>query len=417
MSDTNPTSLPSKAENTNAKDSQNYELKKIQFFGRLLPIVLQNANGPCPLIAIANILLLRGKITLSTDYSQISQGDLIQLVANHLLEVNNQQKSGELRLDFEKNINDSIAILPNMQFGLDVNLKFTGIKDFEYTHECIIFDLLDIDLVHGWLPHPSDEIYKLLENLSYNQVLEKLIDFNQFKEKEKSNSIDKVDPNHSVNEIQFQESPVYQNKELKEEQNISEESKSTKIVKEGNLIQNWMNQNASQLTYHGLYELHSKLKENQLCVFFRNNHFSTLFKNKNELFVLLTDAGYLHEPIVWEKLDQVDNDTILCGSNFQKYSGPSMVPSIVTDAVSAVSESLSKLINNESTPNADQQGDLILSPEEVQQQLLIEENIQQEKKSKSEEKDRQLAIQLHNEEVTNTKNSQKKTTKEKRKGR
>jgi hypothetical protein len=104
-----------------------------------------------------------------------------------------------------------------------------------------------------------------------------------------------------------------------------------------------MNQNASQLTYHGLYELHSKLKENQLCVFFRNNHFSTLFKNKNELFVLLTDAGYLHEPIVWEKLDQVrnhclilnllvDNDTILCGSNFQKYSGPSMVPSIVTDA-------------------------------------------------------------------------------------
>jgi hypothetical protein len=46
------TSLPSKAENTNAKDSQNYELKKIQFFGRLLPIVLQNANGPCPLIAI-----------------------------------------------------------------------------------------------------------------------------------------------------------------------------------------------------------------------------------------------------------------------------------------------------------------------------------------------------------------------------
>jgi hypothetical protein len=38
-----------------------------------------------------------------------------------------------------------------------------------------------------------------------------------------------------VNEIQFQESPVYQNKELKEEQNISEESKSTKIVKEGKL--------------------------------------------------------------------------------------------------------------------------------------------------------------------------------------
>jgi hypothetical protein len=46
----------------------------------------------------------------------------------------------------------------------------TSIKDFEYTPECVIFDLLDIDIVHGWLIHPKDENYNLIAPLSYNQV-------------------------------------------------------------------------------------------------------------------------------------------------------------------------------------------------------------------------------------------------------
>ena len=37
-----------------------YRLKVVTFFNREVPIVLQNQNGPCPLLAIANILLLRG---------------------------------------------------------------------------------------------------------------------------------------------------------------------------------------------------------------------------------------------------------------------------------------------------------------------------------------------------------------------
>lgn len=29
-----------------------YELKKIKFLNRTVPIILQNKNGPCPLLAI-----------------------------------------------------------------------------------------------------------------------------------------------------------------------------------------------------------------------------------------------------------------------------------------------------------------------------------------------------------------------------
>ena len=42
----------------------------------------------------------------------------------------------------------------------------------------------------------------------------------------------------------------------------------------------FLDSTASQLTYHGLCELNTAVKEGELCVFFRNNHFSTLLKRK-----------------------------------------------------------------------------------------------------------------------------------------
>ena len=46
------------------------------------------------------------------------------------------------------------------------------------------------------------------------------------------------------------------------------------------IAENFLTTTASQLTYHGLCELNSTVTEGQLCVFFRNNHFSTLYKHK-----------------------------------------------------------------------------------------------------------------------------------------
>ena len=36
----------------------------------------------------------------------------------------------------------------------------------------------------------------------------------------------------------------------------------------------------SQLTYHGLTELHAALEPMQLAVFFRNNHFGTVSRSQ-----------------------------------------------------------------------------------------------------------------------------------------
>lgn len=56
-----------------AAEASSYKLKAIRFFGREVPVVLQNDNGPCPLLAIANILLLRNQIQLPIGLSDVSQ--------------------------------------------------------------------------------------------------------------------------------------------------------------------------------------------------------------------------------------------------------------------------------------------------------------------------------------------------------
>lgn len=54
-----------------------------------------------------------------------------------------------------QNISDTMTVLPKLSTGLDVNVRFTGVSDFEYTPECIVFDLLNIPLYHGWLVDPQ----------------------------------------------------------------------------------------------------------------------------------------------------------------------------------------------------------------------------------------------------------------------
>ena len=54
------------------------------------------------------------------------------------------------------------------------------VSDFEYTSECIIFDLLEIGLYHGWLVDPQDEEnVKAVGKCSYNQLVEKIIQYKQ----------------------------------------------------------------------------------------------------------------------------------------------------------------------------------------------------------------------------------------------
>lgn len=132
-----------------------HHIKNIQFKDNKIGIVTQNENGPCPLVAIINVLLLKHQMTLPALCEIISASKLMEYIGNTILENIPKNLSGEARLNYEQNMHDAMAVLPKLQTGLDVNVRFTGVRDFEYTPECIIFDLLRIPLYHGWLVDPQ----------------------------------------------------------------------------------------------------------------------------------------------------------------------------------------------------------------------------------------------------------------------
>lgn len=53
----------------------------------------------------------------------------------------------------------------------------------------------------------------------------------------------------------------------------------TKSLAAADLAEQFLNMHATQLTYYGIQNLKEKMSDGQLAVFFRNNHFSTLFKH------------------------------------------------------------------------------------------------------------------------------------------
>ncbi|KAL1828411.1 hypothetical protein ACET3Z_006823 [Daucus carota] len=155
-----------------------HKTKLIQFFGRSTPIILQNDNGPCPLLAICNVLLLKNNLNLSPDIPEVSQERLLSLVAERLIDSNSNLDNKEAGYveNQQQNIADAIDLLPRLTTGIDVNIKFKGITEFEFTRECAIFDLLDIPLYHGWIVDPQDsDTYNAIGSKSYNTIMGDLV--------------------------------------------------------------------------------------------------------------------------------------------------------------------------------------------------------------------------------------------------
>ncbi|XP_030434889.1 ubiquitin carboxyl-terminal hydrolase MINDY-2 isoform X4 [Gopherus evgoodei] len=251
-----------------------YHIKWVRWKEENTPIITQNENGPCPLLAIMNVLLLAWKVKLPPMMEIITAEQLMEYLGDYILDAKPKEISDIQRLNYEQNMSDAMAILHKLQTGLDVNVKFTGVRVFEYTPECIVFDLLDIPLYHGWLVDPQiADIVKAVGNCSYNQLVEKII--------------------------------------------CCKQSDNSELVSEGFVAEQFLNNTATQLTYHGLCELTSAVQEGELCVFFRNNHFSTMTKYKGQLYLLVTDQGFLtEEKVVWESLHNVDGDGNFCDSEF-----------------------------------------------------------------------------------------------------
>jgi hypothetical protein len=239
-------------------DLQNsvFHTKEIKFRGQTLTIILQNENGPCPLIAICNILALRKEIRWPSAPSGVPLATLLNSLVGHLYERggNNHDPERDHMLD------EAVKAIPLLQYGLDVNVRFRNSEDYEFNAHTVVLDLLRIRLVHGWVIDPQNAL--LLEAVGsngYNQLQDMFVG--------QQHSPDAtVTPHHEV-------------------------------------INEFLSTTPSQMTTYGLFQLTAKIGEDDLAMLFRANHFSVICKYHGALYTLVTDIGYQrHSNAIWERI-------------------------------------------------------------------------------------------------------------------
>eukprot|EP01126_Amoeba_proteus_P016624 TRINITY_DN17748_c0_g1_i1.p1 TRINITY_DN17748_c0_g1~~TRINITY_DN17748_c0_g1_i1.p1 ORF type:complete len:148 (-),score=26.70 TRINITY_DN17748_c0_g1_i1:127-540(-) len=104
-----------------ASENEIYCVKKAKFHNAKTFVICQNVNGPCPLIAICNALLLRGDLVLPNPKNRfICQQELLVILSELLC-----SRRANKDLNYEHNLNDCLSMFHLLPFGLNVNVKFS----------------------------------------------------------------------------------------------------------------------------------------------------------------------------------------------------------------------------------------------------------------------------------------------------
>jgi hypothetical protein len=289
----------------NRQRKEHYQIKHIRWHDvnkpgiRTSPILTQNLNGPCPLLALVNALVLSTPSGIETALvetlrtrEQVSLGLLLDAVFDELMSGRRGTAAQEL-----PDVSDLYKFLLALHTGLNVNPMFVPDEDatngnvatsthpngrvggFENTPDMKLYRTFNIPLLHGWLPESDSEAFE-----AFNRVA-RTYETSQY--------------------VQFQEEELDAKLQSGEALSTDEQQMFTDI----HAIKEFLSQWPTQLTDHGLQNLRDSIQPGQVAILFRNDHFSTLFKDPrtNRLVTLVTDQGYSsHDEIVWESLVDVN---------------------------------------------------------------------------------------------------------------
>eukprot|EP01083_Nonionella_stella_P043338 116916_1 len=267
-----------------------YRIQVFHFNGKKTHRILQNVGGPCPLLGLCNVLLLNNDIRVNQKISFIKFTDLTHCLKDHLhklFEVNMGSKTDVDETQMAnaiKNIEDCVALFPKLEEGLDINIKFSDVTDFEFTSAIAMFDNYNIRLLHGWCVDPQqEELCPIIKDKSYNEVVDFLTS----------------DIDTDLNDAQI-----------------------AAIEQQKAVVRQFLSDYQQQLTAHGLIRLHETMNENEIAIFFRNNHFSAVYKRQGHIWELVTDEGFVDaDPrITWQSLSQLSGDEEFVSNTFTRIS-------------------------------------------------------------------------------------------------
>ncbi|RPA81192.1 hypothetical protein BJ508DRAFT_115284 [Ascobolus immersus RN42] len=290
---------------------------------RTSPIILQNENGPCPLIAVVNALVLSTPIGTQTPLIRelsIRETISLQLLLDTVFDELTSRSDGSADVD----ISEIFAFLTTLHTGMNVNPRFipheptSKLGTFQQTRELDLYSKFGIPLVHGWLPRPGSETYEAFERSAKT----------------------------------FEDA---QNLLIGEEEFLTQLSNPTPTLHNGipiertlqdlDLIKQFLSANPSQLTPYGLDVLRDNLSG--IGIFFRNDHFATVMRlptglphNRASgpvLLSLVTDTGFgSYAEVVWETLVSVrgEGGEFLSGDYLPVGGGPTQARQSTPGALS-----------------------------------------------------------------------------------
>lgn len=271
---------------------------------RKSPILIQNANGPCPLVALVNALTLTtpaddhetALVVTLRSREQVSLNLLLDAVLDELMSPRRTNSEDAL-----PDVGDLYNFLQSLHTGMNVNPRFIPTPQmvnaykrtslthlhptergdlipgtFENTAEMGLYATFSIPLIHGWLPSKSEIPYESLarQAASYEDAQNLL-----FREEELEDKLSNSE--HGLTESEQQ------------------------LYHDILIIKEFLHTSATQLTPWGIEVIGKAIRPGTFAILFRNDHFSTLYCHPQtmQLLTLVTDAGYKsHGDIVWETL-------------------------------------------------------------------------------------------------------------------
>jgi len=298
--------------------SETYQIKNINWYDvtaaknpRTSPILVQNANGPCPLVALVNALVLTtpadkqntALVETLRSREHVSLGLLLNAVFDELM--SERRTRADIALP---DVTELYNFLKGLHTGMNVNPRFiptpeivTAFKrtslthlhptergdlipgTFEHTREMGLYATFAIPLIHGWIPARDDAVYDsfMRQAASYEDAQNLL----------------------------FREEELEEKLSSSQHEGLTEEEQ--QIYQDVLTIKSFLSISATQLTKWGLEVIRKSMMPGSVAILFRNDHFSTLYKHPqtHELLTLVTDAGYAgHAEVVWESLVDVNGE-------------------------------------------------------------------------------------------------------------
>lgn len=248
----------------------------------LLPILLQNNNGPCFIIALANAILLSDNLTKKGNDTRDEDKTVAKFIDFLILKV---KKSPSETVELETIYSFFMEKLFNLQNNLDVG-EANSIMD--------ILPMLD----SGLLINPAFDDIVVSDFGDYSDSIKYIM--NQFKLKLYHGFIM---PNDLLMDLS--------NANIKQNFDSCQDYLVSNIDLDDPIAQNigtFLNDNKTELTTTGCELLLNSIDENQVILFFRNDHFNTCIKNDGTLYILVNDIGYINQPdIVWMPLSILDS--------------------------------------------------------------------------------------------------------------